>query len=134
GIEDRLRQAFRLAERDSLAVGAEREAADLHLIAGFLRLGLCQTDRRDLRMAIGASRNFKLVEGMRWQTLDRLDADHTLVLGLVSQHRRPGDVADGVDARHVRAPVTVSDNNPALHLHAELLEPEILDVPHHTDR
>ncbi len=31
----------------------------------------------------------------------RLDADHALMLGLVRQHGRPGDVADGVDAGHV---------------------------------
>jgi hypothetical protein len=29
---------------------------------------------------------------------DLLDADHALMLGLVRQHGRPGDIADGVDA------------------------------------
>ena len=40
---------------------------------------------------------------MRLEALDRLDADDALVLGLVREHRRAGDVADGVDAGHVGA-------------------------------
>ena len=41
------------------------------------------------------------------QAGDLLDADHALMLGLVGQHRRPGDVADGVDARHIGLAVAV---------------------------
>ena len=54
-VEDRLDQAFRLAERDRLAVADEGEAADLDLVALLLRLRLGQADRCDLRVAIGAA-------------------------------------------------------------------------------
>ena len=56
-----------------------------------------------------------------------------LVLGLVRQHRRAGDVADGVDAGHVGAAEPVDDDGAALDLHAELLEAEILDVADDAD-
>ena len=71
---------------------------------------------------------------MRVQALDRLDADDALMLGLVRQHRRAGDVADGVDARHVGLAEAVDDDGAALGLHAELFQPEVLDVADHADR
>ena len=95
------------------------------------RLG--QADAGDLRVAVGAAGNLELVEGMRVEPLDGLDADDALVLGLVRQHRRPRDVADGVDAGHVGAAEAVGDDGAALGLHAELLEPEVLDVADHAD-
>ena len=68
------------------------------------------------------------------QALDRLDADHALVLGLVRQHRRAGDVADGVDARHVGACRAVDHDGAAVDLHAELFQAEVLDVADDADR
>jgi hypothetical protein len=63
-------------------------------------------------MAIGAAGDLQLVHRCGLQALDGLDADDALVLGLVRQHRRAGDVADGVDARHVGAAVAVDDDVP----------------------
>ena len=68
------------------------------------------------------------------QALDRLDADHALMLGLVRQHRRPGDVADGVDAGHVGLAVAVDHDAAALGLDAELFQAEALDVADDADR
>ena len=64
----------------------------------------------------------------------RLDADDALVLGLVGEHRRAGDVADGVDAGDVGAAEAVGDDGAAVDLDAERLEPEALDVADDADR
>ena len=76
----------------------------------------------------------QLVHGVRVQALDRLDADDALVLGLVGEHRRARDIADGVDAGDVGAAEPVGDDAAALGLDAELLEAEALDVADHADR
>ena len=68
------------------------------------------------------------------QALDRLDADDAFVLGLVRQHRRAGDVADGVDARHVGLADAVDDDAAAVGLHAELFQAEVLDIADDADR
>src|ERR1700733_877025 len=65
--------------------------------------------------------------------LDRLDADNAFVLGLMREKWRPGDVADGVDSRHVGLARAVDDNGAALSLHAELLQTEIFDVADDAD-
>ena len=43
-------------------------------------------------------RDLRLVERMDRETLDGLDADHALMLGLVGEHRRAGDIADGINS------------------------------------
>ncbi len=50
------------------------------------------------------------------------------MLGLVRQHRRPGDVADGPDALDVGGAVFVDDDRTALGLHADGFEANTLDV------
>ena len=70
---------------------------------------------------------------MRMQALDRLDADDAFMLGLVREQRRPGDVADGVNARHVGFAHAVDDDVTALGLHAEFFQPEILDIADDAD-
>ena len=67
------------------------------------------------------------------QTLDRFDADNALVLGLVRKQRRPGDVADGVDARHTGAVERIDHDGPTLGFHADLFKAEILDVADNAD-
>ena len=57
-VEDRLDQAFGLAERDRLAVADEWEAPDLEGVPGFLGLCFREADGGDLRAAIGAAREF----------------------------------------------------------------------------
>src|SRR3546814_10552758 len=51
-VEHGLDEAFRLAERDRLAIADEGEFAGLHLAALFLRLGLGEADAGDLRSGI----------------------------------------------------------------------------------
>ena len=54
---------------------------------------------------------------MRIQAGDILYTNDTLVLGLVGQHGRAGDVADGVNAGFGRAAVAVDDNAAPIGLH-----------------
>src|SRR5690349_17657240 len=71
---------------------------------------------------------------MRMQALDRLDADDTLVLGLMREHRRAGNIADGVDAGYVRLVELIDLDDAALGLHAELFQSQVFDVADHADR
>src|SRR5262245_65899874 len=97
-VEDHLDEALVLAQRDRLAVAYERKAADADIELVLLRRLLGEADRGDLRRAIGAARDKALVHGMRLEALDRLDADDTLVLGLMREQRRARHVADGENA------------------------------------
>ena len=67
------------------------------------------------------------------QALDGLDADDAFVLGLVREQRRAGDVADGVNARHIGLARAVDDDGAALGLHAEFFQAEILDIADDAD-
>ena len=133
-VEDHLDQALVLAERDRLAVADERKTPDADFAAALFRFRFGQTDRGDLRVAIGAAGNEVLVHRVRMQALDRLDADHALMLGLVRQHRRAGDVADGVDAGHVGLAVAVDHHAAAIGLDAEFFQPEVFDIADDADR
>ena len=133
-VEDHLDETLVLAERDRLAVADEREAADADFAATFLGFRLGQSDGGDLRMAIGAAGNEVLVGGVRMQALDGLDTDHALMLGLVRQHRRAGDIADGVDAGDIGLAKTADHDAATVGLDAELLQPEIFDIADHADR
>ena len=137
GIEHRLDQPVRLAQGDGLAVAGEGEAADLDREPQLLGLGLGEADAGDLRLAIGAAGDLALVHRVGVQALDRLDADHPLVLGLVGEHRRAGDVPDRVEAGHVGAAEPVGDDDAPLDRHAELVQADPLDVaddPHRRDQ
>src|SRR3569832_226485 len=132
-VEDDLLQPLVLPKRDRLAVADEGEAADADVELLLLRGLLGEADGGNLRRTIRAARDHRLVHRMRVETLDRIDADDALVLGLVREHRRAGDVADGVNAGHVRPAQAVGDDDAALGLHAKLLEAEILDIADDAD-
>ena len=70
---------------------------------------------------------------MRMQSLDRLDANDALMLGLVGKQRGTRDVADRIDARHVGFAGAVDDDHAALGFHAEFFQAEIFDVADDTD-
>ena len=133
-VEDDLHQALILAQRNRLAVADEGKAADADVeLLLFGRL-FGKAHGSDLRRAIRAAGDHQLVHRVRMQALDRLDADHALVLGFVGQHGRTGDVADSVDARHAGLAERVDDDATAVGLHAEFFQPELLDIADHADR
>ncbi len=133
-VEDHLHQALILAERDRLAVADERKTPDADVEFLLLRRLLGQPDRGDLRRAIGAAGNKPLVHRMRMQALDGFDANDAFMLGLVREERRAGDVADGVNPRHVGFARAVGDDGAALDLHAEFFQAEILGIADDADR
>ena len=55
------------------------------------------------------------------------------MFGLMRQHGRPSDIADGVDAGDIGSPEAVGLDNAALDRHAELFEPEIFDIADDAD-
>src|SRR6185437_2800394 len=130
-VEHDLDQSLVLAERNRLAVADKREAADPDLAAALLGPRLGETDGGDLRIAIGAAGNEVLVGGVRMQALDCLDAHHAFMFGLVRQHRRTGDITDGVDAGHAGFAIAVDHDAATLGLDAEFLQAEVFDVADH---
>ena len=67
------------------------------------------------------------------QALDGLDADDAFVLGLVRQHRRAGDVANGIDAGHIGLVETVDHDAAAFGFHAEFFQAEVFDIADDAD-
>jgi len=68
------------------------------------------------------------------QPLDRFDADHAFVLGLMRKKRRAGDVANGINSRHAGSAEAIDDDSPPLGLNADFFQSEIFDVADHADR
>ncbi|MPL73135.1 hypothetical protein SDC9_18928 [bioreactor metagenome] len=132
-VEDGLHQPLGLAKRNRLAVADEGEAADPDLIARGLRLFLGQTDRGDLRVAIGAAGDRAGLDRMGVLAGDQLGHHHPLVGGLVSKPGRAGDVADRVKPRHAGAAELVDHHMGAIDLHPKRLEPEVLDIADDAD-
>src|SRR5262249_8232130 len=128
-----LHQPLRFPERNRLAVADGRELADPERVASRLRLGLGQSDRGNLRIAVRTAWDLGLVQRVRLLASNRLDADDALVLCLVREHRRTGDVADGVDAGNVGPAEAIDDDCPLLDLYAQRLEAEVLGIAHHPD-
>jgi hypothetical protein len=102
GVEHRLDEAFRFAERNRLAIADEGEFADLHGIARFLRLGFGQADAGDLRMAIGAAGNILGVHRVRMAARNRFGRDHAFMARLVREPGRLRYIANRIDACNAR--------------------------------
>src|SRR4029079_19095180 len=70
---------------------------------------------------------------MRVKPFDRLDADDTLMLGLVRKHRRPRHISDRVDSRDIGFVELINDDDPAIGFDTELFQPEVLDISDHSN-
>ena len=58
GVEEGFDHPLILSERDRLSIGGEGKAPNPQLVSGGPRLGFRQPDAGDLRVAVGAARNF----------------------------------------------------------------------------
>ena len=67
------------------------------------------------------------------QTLDAFDADHAFMLGLVRQHRRACDIADGINTGNIGVAQTIGDHATAIGFDTQRFKPEILDIADHAD-
>src|SRR5699024_6115073 len=89
---------------------------------------LAGADRGDLGLGIGDA-GHRVVVDVAAAGLDRLDAGHAVLLGLVGEHRARDDVADGVEALGAGAEGGVALHAAALvALHPARLQPQALGV------
>ena len=94
---DDLDHAVHGPHRHRLAVTLELEGADAVVDALIPHRPLGQTDRGDLRVAVGAGGNRPVIDRKRRVALDALHAHHRLLHRQVCQPRRADHIADGVD-------------------------------------
>src|SRR5579871_4965836 len=121
--------------RSRLAGRAEREAADLDVVAGRARRLLGQPDRSDLRLAVGATGDRVVRHVSDRFTGDPFDAHDPFRRGFVRQPGRPGDVADRkdpFDAGLVTA--FIHYNEVAFDFDAYVFQPHPFDIAAHADR
>src|SRR5690606_23639175 len=123
-----LDESLGFADRDGLAVRAERKASDLHVASRLARFGLRETDARDLRLAVDAGGDARRVEGRRILAAEMVDRVKSLERGRVSERGRTDDIADRIDTGDARLQVAVDRDERPSRLHADPLEAEILDV------
>ena len=121
-VEHSFDETFRLTKRDRLAIPDERELADFDLVACLLRLGLCQANGSNLRVAICASRNIPCLKCMGVLTRNFFDADNPFMAGFVREPRRPCQVADCVETLNIGLPEAVHLNMSTVNFYAELFE------------
>src|SRR5262245_44731871 len=127
-VENDLYQALILAERNCLAVAYEGKAADPDVELFLFRSLFGQADRCDLRRAIRAAGDHRLVHRVRVEALDRLNAHDAFMLGLVGKHRRAGNIPDGVDAGNARPAKLVDDDGAPVGFYADFLQAKIFNV------
>ena len=134
GVKNGFYESLGLTKRNRLAIANERKAANLDFKTQLFGFCLGEANGRHLRIAVGAARNHRLRNRTRIETLDRLDAEDPLVFGLMGEHGRASDVANGINLRHIGAPHSIRNNNSPLDLHAERLKPKVFDIASNADR
>src|SRR6185295_12112352 len=128
GVEHDFDEPLIFAQRNRLAVADEGELADADFAPRGLGVGFRQSHARDLGMRIGAAGNALLDHRLGALAGDAFDADNSLVAGLVRQPWRAGDVADGVEAGDIGAPVSVGEDVALFDFAAQGFEAEVLDI------
>src|SRR5262245_6477570 len=132
-VENDLHQPLILAERNRLAVAHEGKAAHPDVEFLLLRSLLGEADGRDLRRAISAAGDHRLVHRVRVEALDRLNANDAFMLGFVGKHRRTCDIADGIDAGNARPAELVDDDGASIRFYTDFLETKIFNVADDAD-
>ncbi len=134
-VDDDLREAFGVVDRQRAAERRERKLADLDVgVALGLGLVFGQARRRDLRIG-EYDRGDRAHVHRGLVTCDDLGDDLALVRGLVREHHAADEIADRVDARYVGAQVIVGEHVAALvGRDAGDIEAEVLAVRATADR
>ena len=134
-IENSFDQPLIIAHGNRLAIADKRKAPDPDLMAGIPGGSLSHPDGGYLRPAIGAawhrtgSKRMDLLQSGNF-----LDADDTLMAGLVRQPWRPGHITNGIDAGLPRCRPFIGDNMPTVNSNGALLKAQILGIAGNADR
>ena len=114
--------------------GTEGGFVDVDAVAGRQRIGLAETDRADLGLAEHGRGHQMMIDRRRLVLERRAHKGHGLVDGDRRQLQPVGDIADGVDVRHIGAREFVDDHFalPA-DFDAGLLQAEPIGVGHTAD-
>jgi hypothetical protein len=94
-VEDGLNETLIFPHRNGLSIRSERKTPYPNFVPRRLRPSLRQTDAGDLGATLCAGGYLAAIKRVREKSLYSLDAGDAFVLGLVGQHRRSRDVADG---------------------------------------
>ena len=132
-VENGFDHTFRFTQSNGLAVGDEREATNANFEPFFLAGLFGETNRGNLRMAIGTAWNFDLIHRMRLETGNLLNTNGTFMLGFMGQHRRTGNVANRIDAFDIGATIFINDDAATVGFDAKLFKAEILDIALNTN-
>ena len=111
-VEQQLGESFLAPDRQRSPAGRPRKDRLLAGDAPRLRVGLGETDPRDLGIGVGDRRNHAGIE-VALESCGGLGRNLALVSSLVRQHGLADDVADRADVRHVRAHLPVDRNESA---------------------
>ncbi len=130
GVEDRLDEAFGLADRQCLAVRLQVEVSDPQRATSTGALLLRQTQARHLWAGIRASRNVVAIERMNVGHARQLfDAQDSFVTCLVRQTWSARDVTDRIDPESAGTAPLVCDDRTALDLDARASNPRSSTLP-----
>ena len=133
GVDDQFDHAVVFAHRYGLTAGLDVEAANLDVVALFDGLGLGEPEGGNLGMAVGGAGHEGVVQRLGFFAGDGFHGGDALSGRDVRQGQFAGDVADGVDARHVGGHLVVDNDVSPIGRHANGFEPEVFGVGQHAD-
>src|SRR5271155_2374311 len=110
---DQFDEAFGVIDRDRLAQRSERDLADLDLDVARFGVGLAESDRGDLGLAVGARRDAREIEARITHAGHDLDRRDALARRLVREQGRARRVANRVNARATGAERIIDFDEPA---------------------
>src|SRR2546423_4030681 len=129
GVADDLDEAFGVARGARTTVGREGKFPDFVVDLFLLDLRLGHADRCNFRMAVGGVGNIAVVHRMNVLLAgEELGEHHAFALTFVGQHRRTGNIANGVDPFHrCLHPLVDLDEAAIGELDAQLLNADVFD-------
>src|SRR5262245_11846188 len=113
--------------------GAQRKTAHTNSPSRLTRRLFGHPHTRYLRLAVGAARDILVVHTRIIEPGNGFDGRNTFGGSHVRPARLTIDIANGVNARHIRPAVRIDGDKSTLAVYASRLEPEVLDVALYPD-
>src|SRR6266446_6428390 len=133
GVKNHFDEPLTAANGQGFTAGAKGKTAHTHGPSRLARRLFSHPHTRHLRLAVGAARDILVVHTRIIEPSNGFDGGNAFGGGHVRQARRTIDIANSVDARHVRTAVRIDGDKAALTVYARRLESEVLDVSLHPD-